>query len=97
MLPEEALALIIASYKRHVKEEYLKAHPEDKTDRVEPDTHVPLVVLAGATREGLEVTAVRIAKPQRPEDELHCPFGNVDVVSSVCRSHPTRRASWRRQ
>jgi len=45
---------------------------------------VPLVVLAGATKEGMELTAVQITKPQSPDKELHCPFGNISVLSSVC-------------
>jgi len=56
----------------------------NRTDPVEPDPFVPLVVLAGATEEGVELTAVQITKPQGADKELHCPFGNVSVISSVC-------------
>ena len=56
----------------------------NRTDPVEPDPFVPLVIMVGATKEGIELTAVQITKPQRPEDELHCPFGNISVISSVC-------------
>ena len=47
---------------------------------------VPMVVMVGATREGIEVTAMCVSKPQAnwPSMELHCPYGNVSVVSSVC-------------
>jgi hypothetical protein len=46
----------------------------------------PMVVLVGATREGIEVTAMCVSKPQSqwPNMELHCPYGNVTVISSVC-------------
>ena len=27
---------------------------------------------------------MQISKPQSPEKELHCPFGNISVISSVC-------------
>jgi len=56
----------------------------NKTDMAEPVPFVPLVVLAGATEEGVEATALRVTKPQGPEEELHCPFGNISVLSSVC-------------
>jgi len=59
----------------------------NRTDPVEPDPYVPLVVLVGATKEGLELTAVQITKPQGSEEELHCPFGNISVISSVCYTH----------
>ena len=55
-----------------------------RTDPVEPDPFVPLVILAGVTNEGIELTAVQITKPQGPDKELHCPFGNISVISSVC-------------
>ena len=55
-----------------------------RADPVEPDHYVPLVVLAGATREGIKMTAVQITKLQDPNEELHCPFGNINVLSSVC-------------
>ena len=48
---------------------------------------VPLVLLVGVTNEGIEMTAVQITKPQGPDKELHCPFGNVNVISSVCYAH----------
>ena len=40
-----------------------------REDPVEPDPFVPLVVLVGATREGMEVTAVQVSKPQSPDEE----------------------------
>jgi hypothetical protein len=45
-----------------------------------------MVVMVDATRDGIEVTAVRVSKPQAnwPSMELHCPYGNVSIVSSVC-------------
>lgn len=55
-----------------------------RRDPIEPDPFVPLVLLAGVTKEGIEMTAVQISKPQGPEKELHCPFGNINVISSVC-------------
>jgi len=60
----------------------------ERRDPTDPDPFVPLVVLAGATREGIELTAVQISKPQRPDEELHCPFGNISVISSVCHASP---------
>ena len=30
----------------------------------------------------------QVTKPQGPDEELHCPFGNISVVSSVCYAHP---------
>ena len=59
----------------------------NKTDPVEPDAFVPLVILAGVTEDGIELTAVQLSKPQGPDKELHCPFGNISVISSVCYSH----------
>lgn len=59
----------------------------NRTEPVEPDSFVPLVVLVGATKEGIEITAVQITKPQGSDKELHCPFGNISVVSSVCYAH----------
>ncbi|KAL7537148.1 hypothetical protein ACHAXR_007628 [Thalassiosira sp. AJA248-18] len=56
----------------------------ERRDPVEPEPFVPLVVLVGATLEGIEMTAVQITKPQGPDKELHCPFGNISVISSVC-------------
>ncbi|KAL9183368.1 hypothetical protein ACHAXT_005155 [Thalassiosira profunda] len=64
--------------------EAAKAAALKREDPVEPDPFVPLVVLVGATREGVEVTAVQLSKVQTAEEELHCPFGNVSVISSVC-------------
>ena len=54
-----------------------------RAEPVEPDPYVPLVVLAGATWEGVELTAVQITKPQGPDEELHYPFGNINVLSSM--------------
>jgi hypothetical protein len=47
---------------------------------------VPMVMMVGATRDGIEVTAARVSKPQAnwPSMELHCPYGNVSIMSSVC-------------
>ena len=47
---------------------------------------VPMVMMVGATRDGIEVTTVRVSKPQAnwPSMELHCLYGNVSVVSLVC-------------
>ncbi|KAL3786864.1 hypothetical protein HJC23_013785 [Cyclotella cryptica] len=59
----------------------------NKTDPVDPDPFIPLVLLAGATSDGIELTAVQLSKPQGPDKELHCPFGNISVISSVCYSH----------
>ena len=59
----------------------------NKVDPVEPDAFVPLVVLVGATKEGMELTAVQLTKPQSPDEELHCPFGNISVLSSICYAH----------
>ena len=59
----------------------------NKTDPVEPDPFVPLVILAGVTEDGIELTAVQLSKPQGPDKELHCPFGNISVISSICYSH----------
>jgi hypothetical protein len=59
----------------------------NKTEPVEPDPFVPLVLLAGVTEDGIELTAVQLSKPQGPDKELHCPFGNISVISSVCYSH----------
>ena len=55
-----------------------------RRDPVEVNPFVPLVLLAGVTNEGIELTAVQITKPQGPDKELHCPFGNINVISSVC-------------
>lgn len=55
-----------------------------RRDPGQVDSFVPLVVLAGVTSEGIEMTAVQITKPQGPDKELHCPFGNINVISSVC-------------
>ncbi len=41
----------------------------------------------GATQEGIEITAMQISKPQGQDMELHCPFGSITVVSSVCHAH----------
>lgn len=61
----------------------------NRTDPVDPDPFVPLVVLVGATKEGIEMTAVQLSKPQGPDKELHCPFGNISVISSVCHAVAT--------
>ncbi len=52
--------------------------------RFEP--FVPMVVLVGVMREGIEITATCMSKPQShwPNMELHCPYGNVSVMLSVC-------------
>jgi len=55
-----------------------------RRDPGQVDSFVPLVLLAGVTKEGIEMTAVQITKPQGPDKELHCPFGNINVISSVC-------------
>ncbi|KAK1744076.1 hypothetical protein QTG54_005673 [Skeletonema marinoi] len=55
-----------------------------RRDPAEVDPFVPLVLLVGVTNEGIEMTAVQITKPQGPDKELHCPFGNINVISSVC-------------
>jgi len=55
-----------------------------KTDPVEPEPFLPLLVLVGATTDGLEVTAMQLSKPQGGDEEVHCPFGGISVVSSVC-------------
>lgn len=70
-----------AAAKEAAKEAALK-----REDPVEPDAFVPLVLLVGATKEGIEMTAVQLSKPQSPDKELHCPFGNISVISSVCYS-----------
>ena len=46
---------------------------------------VPMVVMVGATRDGIEVTAARVSKPQAnwPSMELHCPYGNVSVEAAL--------------
>jgi len=48
-----------------------------RRDPGEVDPFVPLVLLVGVTNEGIEMTAVQITKPQGPDKELHCPFGNT--------------------
>lgn len=58
-----------------------------RRDPGEVDPFVPLVLLVGVTNEGIEMTAVQITKPQGPDKELHCPFGNINVISSVCYAH----------
>ncbi len=52
--------------------------------RFEP--FVPMVVLVGATREAIKITAMCVSKPQLhwPNMELHCPCGNVSVMLLVC-------------
>ena len=60
-------------------------HPSTDAEDVVP--FLPLVLLVGATQEGIEITAMQISKPQGPDMELHCPFGNIAVVSSVCYAH----------
>ena len=59
----------------------------NKTEPVEPEPYIPLVILVGATNEGIEITAVQLSKPQTPNKELHCPFGNISIISSVCCLH----------
>ena len=46
---------------------------------------MPMVVMVGATRDGIEVTAVRVSKPQAnwPSMELHCPYGNVSIEAAM--------------
>ena len=53
-------------------------------DPVKPEDFIPLVLLVGATADGIEMTAVQPSKKQGPDSELHCPFGNVSVLASVC-------------
>lgn len=65
------------------KEEARQAAME-RREPIQPNPFVPLVLLAGVTKEGIELTAVQITKPQGPDQELHCPFGNINVISSVC-------------
>ena len=46
---------------------------------------VPMVVMVGATRDGIEVTAARVSKPQAnwQSMELHCPYGNVSAEAAL--------------
>ncbi|KAL3765629.1 hypothetical protein ACHAWU_002659 [Discostella pseudostelligera] len=60
-------------------------NPNAEPEEVVP--FVPLILLVGATAEGIEISAMQISKPQGPDTELHCPFGNISVVSSVCYAH----------
>jgi hypothetical protein len=60
-------------------------NPTEAAEEVVP--FIPLILLVGATAEGIEITAMQISKPQGPDMELHCPFGNISVVSSVCYAH----------
>jgi hypothetical protein len=44
-----------------------------------------MVVMIGATRDGIEVTAARVSKPQAnwQSMELHCSYGNVSVEAAL--------------
>jgi len=81
------LTEIMTTKDAEAAKEATKTAALNRTDPIEPDPYVPLVVLVGATKEGLELTAVQITKPQSSEEELHCPFGNISVISSVCYTH----------
>jgi hypothetical protein len=79
LLSETMQSKDAASAKEEAKEAALA-----RREPVELDPFVPLVLLVGVTNEGIEMTAVQITKPQGPDKELHCPFGNINVISSVC-------------
>jgi len=55
-----------------------------------PSPFVPMIVMVGATKFGIEITAMLISKPQDdwPKMELHCPYGNISVISSICHATP---------
>lgn len=88
--PSKLTNLLMETMKRKDAEASKEATKEaalNKSDPVEPDPFVPLVILAGVTSDGIELTALQLSKPQTVEQELHCPFGNISVISSVCYSH----------
>ncbi|KAL3810854.1 hypothetical protein ACHAXA_005854 [Cyclostephanos tholiformis] len=83
-LLHKSLSEVIASKDAESRAALARAGSDPEGEEFVP--FVPMVVLVGATREGIEITAMCVSKPQSqwPNMELHCPYGNVSVVSSVC-------------
>ncbi len=73
--------------KEAAKAAALNRNNPNSTDGEDMVPFVPLILLVGATQEGMEITAMQISKHQGLDMELHCPFGNIAVVSSVCYAH----------
>lgn len=73
--------------KEAAKAAALNRNNPNSTDGEDMVPFIPLILLVGATQEGMEITAMQISKPQGLDMELHCPFGNIAAVSSVCYAH----------
>ncbi len=73
----------------------LKAHQkkiETAKQRKEPlpnTSYMPMVVMAGMTNDGIEISAIQLKTPNSSfgRTECHCPFGEFRVVANVSYHH----------
>lgn len=75
--------------------ERLQAHQkkiqlaQQRKESVPNTSFLPLVIMAGMTEDGLEITAIQLKNPNASfgRDEYHCPFGELRVISTVSYQH----------
>lgn len=77
---------IFEKFKEHQKK------TEEAQKRKEPlpnASYMPLVIMAGMTKNGLEMSAIQIKNPNANfgSSEFHCPFGEFRVLSTVSYQH----------
>jgi len=86
--PPKLYSVIMDNFKAHQKK------IEDAQKRKEPlpnTSYMPMVVMAGMTKDGIEISAIQIKTPNSDfgSAECHCPFGEFRVVSTVSYHHST--------
>ena len=90
--PPKLWNIIMERFKTHDEklQEYTKKQLIKKRDETEEDTapnqnFMPLVLMAGMTDDGLELTAIQVKTPNPgfASSDCHCPFGEFKVLTSV--------------
>lgn len=84
--PPKLYTTVMECYQKH------QAKIEEAQKRKEPlpnKSYSPLVVMAGMTENGIEITAIQIKTPNASfgRGNAHCPFGEFSVVSTVAYQH----------
>jgi hypothetical protein len=84
--PPRLYGALMECYQAHGK----KIEEAQKRKETLPNaSYMPLVIMAGMTEDGVEITAIQIKSPNASfgKGNAHCPFGEFRVVSTVAYQH----------
>lgn len=94
--PPKLWNIIMERFKRHeeklqeyAKKQLSKRRDDTGDDAVPNPNFMPLVLMAGMTDDGLELTAIQVKTPNPgfATSDCHCPFGDFKVLTSVSYQH----------